>query len=211
VLCLTVAMLDPPACERVAASVRLELTQGRQLDDVLGQLRQQGHDKFDTIRVLMGATGMSHAEAKLLVHNSPAWDDRREADEELDDHLWRAAFIMSVVSGGHVDAPPAWAAECRERQDRATDQMRRIASHLPDHDLDHYRQHAADNQLGRAFAALVNAARRHHLPDQRWHELADMAEALCLTEILGEGAPNADDDDYLHAAHLVRRRTTASD
>jgi hypothetical protein len=47
------------------------------------------------------------------------------------------------------------------------------------------------------------------LPDHQWQALADVAEALCLTEIVRDDAPAADDDD-LHAAYLVRRRTTSN-
>jgi hypothetical protein len=207
-LCLTVPVLDPSDCERVTELVRLRLAQGGGHHDVLDQLRRQGLEKFDTIRVLMGAAGMSHAEAKLLVHNSSVWADRREADEELEDQFWRAAFIMCVISGGHVDEPPEWAAECHDRQTRATTAMSRIAADLHYQDLDTYKQHMAGNQLGHAFAALVGAGQRGRLTHQQWRALAGVADTLCLTEILPEDSPAADDEDYIHAAHLVRRMTT---
>jgi hypothetical protein len=178
-------------------------------DELLHALRQEGRNKLESILALRTETGLSLSDAKRLVHDSPVWADHRAADEHLEELFWRVFFIECVVNGGRVNEPPDWAAECRERQERAAVQLQDIADGLPDDDLARYRESMARNALGHAFAALVTAGRQHDLPDRYWRSLATVAQTLCLDELLSDTGPAADDEDFVHAAYEVRRRTGA--
>jgi hypothetical protein len=203
-------MLDSSAHDQFVGLARARLAAGSGHDDVLGEFRQQGLHKIDCINVIQEATGLSHAEAKRLVHYSPVWADRRDGDEYVEELFWRALFIDCLVGRGQVNQPDDWAAECRERQQRARTQLQDLATDLPDEVSIRYRECMAQNLLGRAFAALVDAGQHHSVTDQYWTGLAAVAETLCLNELLGENEPAADADDFVHAAHLIRRLTTPS-
>jgi hypothetical protein len=199
-------MLDPSARDEFVELARARLAAGSPYDDVLDWLRQSGLEKFDSI-LIIEETGMPYGEAKLLVHDSPVWADRRESDDRLEEQLWRALFVLSLNSGGHVDDPPEWAAECAERQRLAGAQLRAVAAGLPDADLGPYHECMTHGQVGDAFAALVTVAgRQPGVPDGCWHALAEVAETLCLAELLTEDEPAIDEADYIYAAHVVRRR-----
>ncbi|RAS70689.1 hypothetical protein C8D87_101990 [Lentzea atacamensis] len=122
---------------------------------MIGLLRQRGLRKIDCIRVVQVAIGLSHGEAKRLVHHSPVWADRREADEAVEEMFWRALFISALVGEAEVTAPAEDVAECHERQQRARTQLHQAAAGLPDELLTRYRESMAENLHGRAFAAPV--------------------------------------------------------
>jgi hypothetical protein len=174
-------------------------------DELLRALRAQGRSKLDSIRLLRAETGLSLADAKRVVLDSPVWADQRAGV----DSFRRVLFIECVVNGIPIDEPPDRAAECRERQQRAAALLRDLAEGMPDGDAAQYRESMARNAFGDAFAALVAAGRQHDLPDRYWHALADIARTLCLDELLGDDAPAPEDDDFVHAAYEVRRRTGA--
>ncbi|PWK81112.1 hypothetical protein C8D88_11921 [Lentzea atacamensis] len=172
---------------------------------MIGLLRQRGLRKIDCIRVVQAAIGLSHGEAKRLVHHSPVWADRREADEAVEEMFWRALFISALVGEAEVTAPAEDVTECHERQQRARTQLHQAAAGLPDELLTRYRESMAENLLGRAFAALVAVGQQHGATEQCWHALAAVAETLCLNELLGEDEPGADAGDFLQAAYAVRQ------
>src|SRR5258706_11014696 len=127
------------------------------------------------------AMDMSMADAKMLVHRSPVWADRREGDEYLEDQFWRAAFILCVVQNGQVNQPDELATECREQQQRATTQLQAIAAELPEVALAGYRQHKAHNHRGTALAALIAAGRQHPVPHGSRQDVTAAAATRFLT------------------------------
>jgi hypothetical protein len=208
-------VLDPSIPEQLVEIARTRLAAGAGDDEVLGLLRQRGLGKRDCVLVIRAATGMTINEARQLVHDSPVWADHREADERIEEALWRALFIMCVLDGGQIDGPdeseePEEAAECRERRQRAAAQLRAVAAGLPDEALTGYRKAVAGDRLGQAFAALVAAGERHEKPDRFWLALWEAARTLCLDELLDEppdGNEPADDAlPEITAAWAVRRR-----
>jgi hypothetical protein len=192
---------------------RAGLDRGAGMDEVLDDLRRAGLDKIDSVAVLHRAAGVTLVEAKALVHDSQVWADRRDGDAYVEKVFWRSLFILCVVGSGQVNEPPELAAECRSRQHRATAHMQQIAAGLPPDAVVGYRQHLVAGRFGQAFADLVAAGRQVRVPDGFWPALAVVSDTLCLTELLGEQPPLADDDDYIHAAYLVRQHTaeTATD
>jgi hypothetical protein len=137
--------------------------------------------------------------------------DSSTGDERLADVFWRAAFIECVLSGGQVDEPGQWAAECRERQQRGAAQLQDLAAGLPDEALIGYREAMARNRLGPAFAALVVAAQQRDVPAPYWSALAAAAETLCLNELLDGDRSATDDVAEIQAARAVRRCTNPTD
>lgn len=200
-------MLGSAALDQVVKLARSQLASGAGHDEVLDLLRQRGLHKVDCIRVIHVAMGLSHGEAKRLVHHSPVWADRREVDEAVEETVWRALFISALVGEGQITAPADEMAEFHERQEQARTQLDRVAAGLPDEALTRYRESMAENLLGQAFAALVAAGQQHGATDQCWHALAEVAETLCLDELLGDDEPTSDADDYVQAAYAVRQLT----
>lgn len=133
-------MIDSAAHDHLVELARAWLTAGRSHDDVLGEFREQGLHKIDCIQVIQETTGMSHGEAKRLVHHSPVWADRRDGDEYVEDLFWRVLFIECLIGRGQVNEPDELAAECRERQQQATAQLQDLAAGLPDEALARYRE-----------------------------------------------------------------------
>jgi hypothetical protein len=125
--------------------------------------------------------------------------------------FWRAAFIECVLSGGQVNEPAEWAAECRERQQGAAAQLQDLAAGLPGEALIGYREAMARNRPGPAFAALVAAAQHRDMPAPYWLALAAAAETLCVNELLDGDQPATDDLEEIQAARAVRRRTDPTD
>lgn len=76
-------MIDAAGYERFLAEARASLAAGTGLDDVLVVLRQRGFSPVDSIRAVRALTGASMAEAKEIVHVSPAWADTRERTDEF--------------------------------------------------------------------------------------------------------------------------------
>jgi hypothetical protein len=157
-------VLDATARSQLAEVARGLLAAGRSLDEVLGLLRQRGLTKMDSIPVVQAATDVSLAEAKMALHNSLSWADRREQDQQLEDAFWRAMFIECVLSGGQINEPADWATECRERQRRGTAQLQTAATSLPGEALTDYLGAMAANRLGLAFVALVRAGQQLAAP-----------------------------------------------
>lgn len=210
-VCFAGGVLDTHALDWFVELARSRLAAGLTHDDLLGELRRHGLEKIDCIRVVHTATGASLGDAKLLVHHSPVWADRREGDEYLEDSFWRATFILCVVGNGRVNEPGEWAAECLERQQRAAGQLQEVAKALPEVALTGYHRCMDGKQLGKAFAALVVAGRRYRLPHHYWRQMASVAETLCLNELLDDVEPTVDETDFVYAAHVVRRLANASD
>lgn len=61
-------------------------------EEVLAVVRADGSSKVDGIRATVEVLGLPLGEAKVLVHNSVAWADRRAADEAFHDNLLDASL-----------------------------------------------------------------------------------------------------------------------
>lgn len=59
--------------------------QGGRWDEILLRLRGEGFSKIDCVRASMELLRLPLADAKRLVHESAAWADGRDADEQLQD------------------------------------------------------------------------------------------------------------------------------
>lgn len=59
--------------------------EGAPWDVILQSLRVEGFSKVDCIRATVELLRLPLADAKRLVHESRAWADRREADDQLQD------------------------------------------------------------------------------------------------------------------------------
>jgi ribosomal protein L7/L12 len=75
----------------VVADAEKLLRSGADHELVLNFLREKGFDKIASIKALVGATGMPLREAKLIVHNSKAWRDVYERDEQFHQELGNIA------------------------------------------------------------------------------------------------------------------------
>jgi hypothetical protein len=199
-------VLEPTAYNRVVELTRTWLAQGRAHEEVLDLLRERGLSKADSYWVLQAATGMSPEEAKLLVHHSATWADHREADEQLEESLWRALFISCVLGVGQVVESAAWAAECRQRQQQATGQLLQPAADLPDEAVIGFREALEASRFGQAFIALVEVGQQRALPNRYWLALSAVADSLCLNELLDSDS-TADDLPEVSAARTVRHLT----
>jgi hypothetical protein len=199
-------VLDSASRTRLAEQARDWLAAGTDPDEVLGRLRRAGAEKLDSVVVWREVTGASLGAAKLLIHHSPVWADRRRLDEEFEDRFWRMAFIATLLEGGEIHEPAEDAAEFRDRRQRAAAQLRDIAAGLPDDALTVYHEALAGSRFGRAFATLVAEGRRHDMPDPFWRALAAVAETVCLNELLDEDPEAEYADDDVRAAQEVRRR-----
>lgn len=73
----------------LAESQRI-LDEGGAVDDIIAFMRAQGHGKIESIKVLHDLRKLTLAQAKNIVHFSPAWEDRREADDALHEDVARA-------------------------------------------------------------------------------------------------------------------------
>lgn len=76
-------MIDAAGYERLLTEARTALAAGTGLDEVLARLRRAGFSPVDSIRAVRALTGGSLAEAKEVVHLSPAWADVRDRADEL--------------------------------------------------------------------------------------------------------------------------------
>jgi len=72
---------------------------GQTVDDILTRLRADGATPVGCIRVLTETHGLSLAEAKPVVHDSPAWADQRAAHDELHADLARALSELDEGRG----------------------------------------------------------------------------------------------------------------
>ncbi|MEV5719399.1 hypothetical protein AB0L41_36410 [Amycolatopsis mediterranei] len=76
-------MIDAAGYERLLAEARTALAAGTGIDEVLGRLRRGGFSPVDSMRAVRALTGASMAEAKEVVHVSPAWADVRERADDF--------------------------------------------------------------------------------------------------------------------------------
>ena len=60
---------------------------GARWDEILETLRAEGFSKIDCIRATVEVLRLPLADAKRLVHESRAWADRREQDDQGHDAL----------------------------------------------------------------------------------------------------------------------------
>lgn len=88
-------MLRDQGFEAAIAAVVGRLGQGVPLNDVIAILRAESLGQIDSIRVLMQAADLNLAEAKKLIDTSPAWQDRRAANEALRHDLWEEVRVIS--------------------------------------------------------------------------------------------------------------------
>jgi hypothetical protein len=71
---------------------------GERWDAILGALRAEGFSKVDCIKATVQQLRLPLADAKRVVHDSAAWADVRERDDEVLDRLAR-----EVEVGTHSD------------------------------------------------------------------------------------------------------------
>ena len=81
------AIKDSAATLDVAGMLR----SGAGRDQVIAKMREAGIDKIDSMKLLRFAAGISLGEAKKWVHLSPAWSDRRQADDDFHESIIRNA------------------------------------------------------------------------------------------------------------------------
>lgn len=82
-------MIDEAGYDRLLARARIDLAAGATLDTALAALREGGFSRVDSVRAVRALTGASMADAKEIVHVSPAWADVRERDDEFHRSLER--------------------------------------------------------------------------------------------------------------------------
>ena len=66
---------------------RQMLSVGDSVENVLGQMRQDGTSRTGSIKLLMALTGQTLSDAKAVVHMSATWRDLRDDAERLHEHL----------------------------------------------------------------------------------------------------------------------------
>jgi hypothetical protein len=71
---------------------------GERWDAILGALRAEGFSKIDCIRATVEQLRLPLVDAKRVVHDSTAWADIRESDDELLDRL-----ASEIEAGAHRD------------------------------------------------------------------------------------------------------------
>ena len=71
---------------------------GERWDAILGALRAEGFSKVDCIKATVQQLRLPLADAKRVVHDSAAWADVREQDDELLDRL-----ASEVEAGAYRD------------------------------------------------------------------------------------------------------------
>ncbi|MGH3369519.1 MAG: hypothetical protein ACRDPR_05920 [Nocardioidaceae bacterium] len=71
---------------------------GERWDAILGALRAEGFSKIDCIKATVKQLRLPLGDAKRIVHDSAAWADVRERDDELLDRL-----ASEVEAGAYQD------------------------------------------------------------------------------------------------------------
>jgi hypothetical protein len=69
--------------EDILRVCRDRLADGADVEAVIRILRDSGLSKVRSIIALIDLDLANLSEAKIVIHNSPTWDDVRERDEEL--------------------------------------------------------------------------------------------------------------------------------
>lgn len=195
-------MIEPEDLPRIAGLACSLLAEGADHEEVIARLRREGASKGVTVYAIQQAQGLSHGDAKRLVHHSDTWADRRQADEETEGQFFRALFIMCVLGEGTVEGPAADIAEWQDRQDRARRLLIEVAGLVPGGSRRSFEECMAANLLGQAFTKLVDAVEHAGAGDRERALLAEAARALCLDELLGDSEPPTD-DRLLRAARRV--------
>jgi hypothetical protein len=80
-----------PSIEAAVAKCRTLHAEGLSEEQMVEFLRKEGLSKVQSIYVICQATGLKPADVKACVHDSPAWADVRERDDEFHDSLIRRA------------------------------------------------------------------------------------------------------------------------
>ena len=68
-------------------------------EQVIQQMRLSGLSVVQSMKLFQKLYGVSHAEAKTVVHLSATWTDRLEAHEALHDAAWQAIHELGVEDG----------------------------------------------------------------------------------------------------------------
>ena len=82
--------------------LREKLADGKALDDALSELRSEGASILQCIAAVEKVQKCGLAQAKRLVHFSPAWADMRAANEKFHEELEKLA-MESDEPGGAAD------------------------------------------------------------------------------------------------------------
>jgi hypothetical protein len=72
--------------------------EGARWNEILASLRAEGFSKVDCIRATVEILRLPLVDAKRIVHESQAWADRRETDDQFHDVL-DATFRTEAASG----------------------------------------------------------------------------------------------------------------
>ena len=72
--------------------------QGARWDEILGSLRAEGFSKVDCVQATIDVLRLPLTDAKLIVHGSRAWADRRKTDEQFHEILG-ASFRVEGTGG----------------------------------------------------------------------------------------------------------------
>jgi ribosomal protein L7/L12 len=90
-----------------------QLQTGGDLEEVLFELRKQGADKIDSIKVLKSAMGITMGQAKSLVDRSDTWSDRFVQDQAFHQMVRDVASKLPTEKNGlnvtvEEDTPDPW-------------------------------------------------------------------------------------------------------
>jgi len=90
-----------PEQTAVASDAERLLQSGADHEIVLAFLRERGFNKLDSIKALVGISGISLGDAKNVVHNSRAWQDVFTRDEEFHASLEKAVQALGLKESSH--------------------------------------------------------------------------------------------------------------
>jgi ribosomal protein L7/L12 len=97
----------PPISSEVIATLRVAIADGATPSRVIAQMREAGLHKMESIKAYRTLYGSSLTDAKIAVHYSETWADRRESDEAFLDSLLESAretgFVEADREGGHIE------------------------------------------------------------------------------------------------------------
>jgi 3-deoxy-D-manno-octulosonic-acid transferase len=82
---ISATMLIDPAILEEAQRLK---DNGAGQEAILRFVRDKDGDKIDSTRILQSICGFSHAQAKLEVHDSEVWRDRKSADDSFHERRW---------------------------------------------------------------------------------------------------------------------------
>ena len=75
----------------------VELDNGEEL---LYALRESGFSKIQAIKILVEEKNIHLTDAKVIVHNSSAWLDRKSADDKFHDSLEQSIEVIKILKQG---------------------------------------------------------------------------------------------------------------